>query len=123
MTELNDTDKAAISSNGVLNEVPERGDRVEWTYKHWLNSKSFVHITKEGIFIDRVKHKKRYLAEWNIHPKARVKFDDNKNTSTVPLGELKVIYRGKNFWCNNEKNEGKEKCSVRCAWCRQAVRR
>lgn len=61
------------------------GDRVEWTYWHYLNSRSRIQITKTGVFRHVVKHRADYLG----NQKAVVQFDGNKRPSTVPLASLR----------------------------------
>lgn len=55
-----------------------KGDKIEWTYEHWLNSKSYTHITKVGIFIK--------VRKSGTH--AKVHFEGNKNSSIIPLNEI-----------------------------------
>jgi len=64
------------------------GDSVEWTYKHWLNSKQFTFVTKSAIFIRYVRPIKKFTADWNATKKAVIKVDGNKNNSTVSVNEL-----------------------------------
>lgn len=59
----------------------EINKRVEWTYRHWLNSKSFTYVTKQGTFLRNSK-KAGY---------AVVLFDGNKTKSQVLASELKYI--------------------------------
>jgi len=66
----------------------KEGDIVEWTYKHWLNRKSYTLITKRGVIKEitgKVKNK-RYVSR----PYEKVHFDGNKHPSIVPLKELTI---------------------------------
>lgn len=62
------------------------GDNVKWTYKHYLNSKSFTYITKKGIVVDVTGAVKnvRYVSG----SVAIVQFEGNKTKSKVPVDEL-----------------------------------
>lgn len=62
------------------------GDRVLWSYKHHLNSRSVTIITKAGTLLEITgkKKSKRYVS--GTH--AKVHFDGNKHPSTVPIKEL-----------------------------------
>ena len=65
------------------------GDRVKWTYKHQLNSKSFTWITKEGTLLEitgSVKNKCYVSGNY-----AKVHFNGNKYPSKVQIEELKLI--------------------------------
>ena len=62
-------------------------DRVEYTYEHFLNSKSSTYITKTGTFEGTIKHTKRYSG----HQLACVQFDGNKRQSKVYLYKLKLV--------------------------------
>ncbi len=67
----------------------KQGDKVEWTYKHHLNSRSYTLITKTGILIEitgKIKNTK-YVS--GTH--AKVKFNGNKGVSVVPIKDLKPI--------------------------------
>ena len=72
-------------------ETFEKGDRVLWKYKHFLNSRQFTMIHKTGVFIRKVKPIKKYLADWNISREAVVKFDGNKTASTVDISQLEKV--------------------------------
>lgn len=61
----------------------EIGDRVEWTYKHNLNRKSYTMITKKGTIIRPVKKKIGLSGGYVI-----VKFDGNKGTSKIHVSFL-----------------------------------
>jgi hypothetical protein len=64
------------------------GDPVEWTYKHWLNSKQFTFVTKAATFIRYVRPLKKFTADWSATKKAVIKVYGNKNNSTVLATEL-----------------------------------
>lgn len=70
------------------NKSFKKGDRVVWTYRHWLNSKSSTLLQKDGTFIETTgkKKNKRYVS--GTH--AKVHFDGNKHPSVVPIKELKI---------------------------------
>lgn len=62
------------------------GDRIQWTYRHHLNSRSSVMITKSGVFKEvsgKLKNK-RYVSG----SVAVVHFDGNKHPSRVPYSEI-----------------------------------
>jgi hypothetical protein len=61
------------------------GQRVKWTYTHYLNHRSQVRITKEGELYGLVKHTCRYKGKRQL---AYVLFDGNKGLSSVPFCEL-----------------------------------
>ena len=69
---------------------------INWTYKHNLNSKSFVYITKKGRVLEitgKVKNK-RYVSGCMI----KVQFEGNKHPSTIPIDErIEVIKTSKNI--------------------------
>ncbi len=60
------------------------GDQIEWTYRHTLNSRQSTLITKTGVVLRNAKRTKIYKPQMVV-----VKFDRNKNPSTIPEGELK----------------------------------
>lgn len=57
------------------------GDRIQWTYKHHLNRRSYVNITKTGTFVRNVNSLFSDTA-------CMVHFDGNKNLSRVDLKSL-----------------------------------
>lgn len=117
MTEHNLSDKTRLHQTELLSEVPlEAGDRIEWTYEHHLNSRSFTHITKIGVYIRKIKHKRDYL-----NPQAVVKFDDNKNTSQIKIKDIVLVHKNGIFYCSDERKKGK--CIHQCNHCYRAVRR
>ncbi len=62
------------------------GDRIKWSYRHFLNRKSSFVRTKYGVYIRLVKHPTPPDARW---PQcAVVRFDGNKRVSRVPHCEL-----------------------------------
>lgn len=61
------------------------GDRVKWTYRHCLG-RSYVHLTREGVFIGLVKHRKTPITQM-----AKVLFDYNKSVSIIPLCEVRPV--------------------------------
>lgn len=65
------------------------GDKVEWAYKHHLNSKSFTYITKTGIVQEITGNIKNVRYVSGSH--AKVLFKGNKHPSIVPIKELKLI--------------------------------
>jgi CDGSH-type Zn-finger protein len=67
----------------------QRGSTVEWTYKHHLNSRSFIYITKTGIIHEITGKVKNIRYVSGTH--AKVLFKGNKHASTVPINELKLI--------------------------------
>lgn len=72
--------------NHVTSKELKIGDKVKWTYTHWLNSTSHTRKTKTGIFNGKVNHKK--ILDYKNRQLARVMFKGNKTMSTVPLEEL-----------------------------------
>lgn len=69
------------------------GDLVQWTYKHWLNRKSYTTITKTGTILKitgKVKNK-RYVS--GTH--AKVHFKGNKHPCIKPLKGLIIAKSGK----------------------------
>jgi len=59
------------------------GDRVKWTYRHWLNRKSFTYITKEGTLVGST-----------TKGKVKVHFEGNKYPSRIKLEQLeRCTYR------------------------------
>jgi CDGSH-type Zn-finger protein len=67
----------------------KKGSTVEWTYKHHLNSKSFIYITKTGIIQEITGKVKNIRYVSGSH--AKVLFKGNKHPSIVPIKELKLI--------------------------------
>jgi len=73
----------------------KKGQRVTWSYKHWLNSKSFTVITKTGTFLrEGSSQRKVDVMSWPERF-AIVHFDGNKNSSRVKLNEIKPIVGSK----------------------------
>ena len=72
-----------------LQKIPVAGDKVKWSYLHWLNSKSSVRRTKTGVFLRNIKTTKvdggmrRDTAEY-----CHVHFEGNKNYSRVLISEV-----------------------------------
>ena len=62
------------------------GDRIEWRYRHYLNSRSSLVKIKRGEFLGLCKHTRRYEGV----QLAYVKFDGNKGRSKVPVSELRA---------------------------------
>lgn len=61
--------------------VIQPGDRVSWTYRHNLNSKSYTYITKEGT-VKKVYEDRGF---------AKVHFDGNRTLSAVDLTDLEKV--------------------------------
>lgn len=68
----------------------KEGDRIKWTYKHWLNRKSFTWITKKGVVLEITGKKKNVRYVSGTH--AKVHFEGNKHPSIIPIKELERIY-------------------------------
>jgi len=72
-----------------LQKIPVAGDKVKWSYLHWLNSKSNVRRTKTGVFLRNITTKKvdggmrRDVTEY-----CHVHFEGNKNSSRVLISEV-----------------------------------
>ena len=64
----------------------QRGDKIKWTYWHYLNSKNRVQIAKLGVFVRFVAHRHGYAGQ----QRAIVHFDGNKRLSSVTLASLSV---------------------------------
>ena len=65
------------------------GDKIKWSYRHFLNRKSSLMRTKYGIYIRLVKHPTPPTKIW---PQcAVVQFDGNKRVSRIPCCELELI--------------------------------
>ena len=67
----------------MLKIPPTIGDRVSWTFRHHLNSKSSTLITREGFLLK--------IPNDYQHKKATVHFDRNKHPSKVWYTELRRI--------------------------------
>ena len=61
--------------------------RVEWSYRHYLNSKAFFWALKRGEYFGKVKHTIKY----NGPQLSVVQFDGNKKYSRVPFCDLVFI--------------------------------
>lgn len=64
------------------------GDRIEWTYRHFVNSKSSTMRTKRGTFEGLIKHTARHKGS----QMAVVRFEGNKRQSKIPLIELRKAF-------------------------------
>lgn len=63
----------------------KKGERVKWTYKHWLNSNQFTYITKVGTVINMTGiQKKRYISGAGVN----VLFDGNKHPCIKPVKDV-----------------------------------
>ena len=67
------------------------GDRIIWTYRHSLNSKSKTYITKHGRYLGKRHHTYRFKGDCQM---AWVHFDGNKHKSCVPLYQLEIELEG-----------------------------
>lgn len=70
----------------------QKGDKVRWTYKHHLNSKSVTFVTKEGIFLRKIE--KKYEPGRLLRPdlnRCLVQFKNNKYPSRVLVSEIEKI--------------------------------
>ena len=65
----------------------KRGDIIQWSYLHFLNSKTSIYRTKTGVFIGLINHTSRYIMRGGFQL-AKVKFRGNKRVSRVPYFEL-----------------------------------
>lgn len=68
----------------------DKGDRIEYSYQHSLNSKSKTTITKHGVFVRKVKRKGSTF-EFDPNPKVVIKLDCNKRPSTVYMSQIKRL--------------------------------
>ncbi len=84
------------------------GDPVEWTYKHWLNSKQFTFVTKAATFIRYVRPLKKFTADWSATKKAVIKVYGNKNNSTVLATELSCPLKQDSITVKLNKDENNE---------------
>lgn len=64
----------------------KRGDRVAYTYQHWLNSKQFTIRQKYGTLIRYGKFR-----GWHNEMKALVHLDGNKKPYWYPVGKLSLV--------------------------------
>ena len=64
----------------------EAGEKVQWRYIHKFNLAQVVRV-KQGTFVKLVHHPKKYTGE----QMALVKFDGNKNASSVDLMDVTRI--------------------------------
>jgi hypothetical protein len=66
----------------------KKGDRIEWTYKHHLNGRSFTYITKIGSVIGMTGAVKnvRYVSGSMV----KVLFDGNKHPCIKHVNEIKL---------------------------------
>jgi hypothetical protein len=64
----------------------KHGDRVYYTYMHWMNSTVYTWITKEGTFIRYIKTQ-QFSCDGR---KCLVHFDNNKNPSYIYELKLKM---------------------------------
>jgi len=67
----------------------KEGVRVSWTYKHFINRKSFTYITKTGTILEIAGKVKNVRYVSGTH--AKVQFDGNKYPSIVPIKELHYL--------------------------------
>lgn len=61
------------------------GDRIIYTYRHWLNSKSSTLIRRNGAFVRYVKSRKDGKIRECV-----VQIDTNKYTSTVSIYAIRT---------------------------------
>jgi len=64
------------------------GDKVEWTYDHWLNSKSCTRITKEGVFVRYINSRYKTSAINLLF--CYVHWNGNKNPTRISAMYLKL---------------------------------
>jgi len=62
------------------------GDRIKWTYDHYLNRRASFRRTKLGEYFGLIQHTLKYKGV----QLALVKFDGNKGYSKVNFYELKM---------------------------------
>lgn len=63
------------------------GDQVRYDYIHHLNSQSNIPVTKIGIFLGYVDHRRSYQGpQLGI-----VRFKENKGIAKIPLDKLALI--------------------------------
>ena len=63
------------------------GDRIVYTYTHYLNSTATTQVSRHGVFLEMkgFKKNKRYVSGTHC----KVQLDRNKNPSVVPVYKLK----------------------------------
>lgn len=66
----------------------EVGGRVQWTYRHHLNTKSSVLLTKVGVFEGLCRHTVKHWRKHDSKQMVWVHFDGNKRASKVPMCEI-----------------------------------
>lgn len=66
--------------------------RVSWTYKHWLNSTTYTHITKEGRIVRQIRERGGLQRPTGYY---KVLFDGNKTPTKVHETKLKNLSVGK----------------------------
>jgi len=71
--------------------------RIKWTYQHALNSVSCTPITKQGDYLGKIQHTKRFWQKPEAVQMACVQFDGNKRTSFVPFEELIFVNSEQNL--------------------------
>ena len=72
-----------------LQKIPVAGDKVKWSYLHWLNSKSNVTRTKTGVYLREIATMRIEGGMRNSTPThCYVHFEGNKNPSKVLIREV-----------------------------------
>ena len=62
--------------------------RIQWSYRHYTNSRSSFIMTREGEYFGKIKHTYKHWYKRGSKQMALVKFDLNKGASKVPFDEL-----------------------------------
>lgn len=65
------------------------GIRIRYTYRHWLNRKSSVMRSKDGVVVRTIKHRNPLYAQ-----EVAVIFDGNKEESIVKIDQLRIVSAG-----------------------------
>lgn len=67
------------------------GERVSYTYKHWLNGTSYTLVTKHGYFERYIPHGAKHWQREGARQECFVLFDGNKKPSRVEVRQLKRV--------------------------------
>lgn len=66
------------------------GDKVKWTYDHYLNSVSCTRITKVGTYFGLVRHTVKHWRKPDARQLALVRFEGNSRKSCVPVSDIRL---------------------------------
>lgn len=74
---------------GSLEMALKPNERIVYSYEHSLNSKSKTIIRKQGVFVRKVNHPRKYWTIFHRQQMAIVMLDGNRNESRVRIDQLR----------------------------------